>query len=868
MSELPGDARRPDGSVDRFLFATGMECSYPTIAGAGGRVRIDQLEKTFHYQHWRQDLTLVREMGITYLRYGPPSYRVHAGPGRYDWEFTDLVFAEMRRLGIVPIADLCHFGVPDWVGDFQNPDWPALFAQYAAAFAARYPWVRFYTPVNEIYVCAKLSTLAGMWNERAAGDHRAFVTALKHLCRANLLAIEAILKLRPDAVFIQSESAEHFHPGGSDAASRDRAAWENQIRFLSFDLLYSVSPCADICLYLFDNGLTREEYRWFMRHGLGGRIITGNDFYERNEQIVLPGGEMRPAGEVFGWSAITRQYYERYRRPVMHTETNYLDAEQAPRWLWKEFFNVRSLREQGVPVLGFTWYSLLDQVDWDSGLAHDRGVVNPVGLYDLSRQPRPVAAAYRELIRSFGAEPLLPHAPSLGFAVGPPAGDAPPQRPQPKAQHTVAGRPPLSERAAVAIARTADEQIDAAGVAALVREALAHLGGMERFVRPGQTVLIKPNLTIWRTAREGVTTDPRIVAALARLAREAGAGVVQVGECSSCGQVTREIMRITGMERAARAAGAEPVYFDEVEQVEVAIPRGRLIQSIPLPRPLLEADVVIACPKLKTHFLDPVTGAIKLWVGAVRQDTMHRLHRDRVQETVADLLTVTRPDLVVMDAVIAGEGDGPVAVRGRFVGCVLASDDPVALDVIAGDLAGFDGEQMRFPRCAAERGVGVAGRGRIDVLGVPVEVARVELTPAAVDGWADRYPVRVIVGEGVTLEGTLGHFKGFADLWQADRIWDVVVATRGRPTFMIGRAEDPAFEEHLAEGAYVVLDDVALDRYTCDPRVTFIPGSPIGNEMMPAIMAALGVDLPGRAVERMMKAWQALQARWQGITHR
>jgi hypothetical protein len=67
---------------------------------------------------------------------------------------------------------------------------------------------------------------------------------------------------------------------------------------------------------------------------------------ERNEQIIVPGGAAKPAGEVFGWAAITRQYYDRYRRPVMHTETNTLDADAAPRWLWKEFFNVQSLREK------------------------------------------------------------------------------------------------------------------------------------------------------------------------------------------------------------------------------------------------------------------------------------------------------------------------------------------------------------------------------------------------------------------------------------------------------------------------------------------------------------------------------------------
>lgn len=367
-------------------------------------------------------------------------------------------------------------------------------------------------------------------------------------------------------------------------------------------------------------------------------------------------------------------------------------------------------------------------------------------------------------------------------------------------------------------------------------------------------MLIKPNQSVFRSALDGVTTDPRVVAALVRLARSAGAARVLVGECSSCGQVTRETMAVTGMAEAARRAGAELAYFDEAPQVEVDVPWGKLVRRIAVPRPLLEADVVIACPKLKTHFLDPITGALKLWVGAARQDTMHRLHRDTVQETVADLLTVTRPDLCVMDAIVAGEGDGPIANRPRFVGCVLASSDPVALDVVAGDLAGFDGAAMSFPRAAAERGIGVAERARIELLGASLGNARVELVPTTMGDWHQRYPVRVIVGEGVTLGGTLGHFKGFADYWHKDHVWQAIVALRGKPTFMIGRADDPEFERHLRQGPYFVLDDAALPVYKEDPRVVFVPGSPIGNEMMPAIMAALGVDRAGRAAERLLKA--------------
>jgi beta-glucosidase/6-phospho-beta-glucosidase/beta-galactosidase len=206
---------------------------------------VDELAKTFHYDRWREDLALVKGLGLRHLRYGPPYHRVHTAPGAYDWAFVDDVFAELRRLDIVPIVDLCHFGLPDWLGDFQNPDFPTHFAAYARAFAERFPWVQLYTPVNEIYVCAKLSALEGLWNERRRNE-RSFVTALTHLCRANLLAIREILAVRPDAIFIQSESAEHFHAGATDDACRDRTRFENERRFLSLDLVLAHPPSAEM----------------------------------------------------------------------------------------------------------------------------------------------------------------------------------------------------------------------------------------------------------------------------------------------------------------------------------------------------------------------------------------------------------------------------------------------------------------------------------------------------------------------------------------------------------------------------------------------------------------------------------------------
>ena len=406
------------GLAHRFMFATGIENSYPTIAGRdGATVRVDEMAKTGHYGRWREDFALVRDLGLEYLRWGPPYYLVHQGPDRYDWSYADQALAELQRLGITPIADLCHFGVPEWIGDFQNPDWPELFAAYADAFARRYPWLRFYTPVNEIYIAATFSAQFGWWNERLSSD-RAFVTALKHLARANLLAEEAILRARgaQGTFFIQSESTEYFHAEGP--AADDGADFHNQKRFLSLDLCYGVDLRACMYEYLTDNGLTRDEYYWFLRRGRAVKpfCIMGNDYYATNEHMVpAEDGPITASGEIFGYYIITKQYYDRYHLPVMHTETNLADAERAPGWLRKEWANMLRLKQDGVPIIGFTWYSLVDQVDWDTALREDNGRVNPLGLFDLDRRIRPVGEAYRRLISRW--RDILP-AQSLCLGVG------------------------------------------------------------------------------------------------------------------------------------------------------------------------------------------------------------------------------------------------------------------------------------------------------------------------------------------------------------------------------------------------------------------------------------------------------------------
>ena len=394
----------PTGKPGNFMFATGIECSNPTIDN--GRIRRDLLDECGHYERWAQDLALTRDLGLRVLRYGLPIHRVFLGPGRYDWDFADLVMNEMQRLDIVPILDLLHFGLPDWIGDFQNPDLPLLFAGYCGAVAQRYPWVRYYTPVNEIFVTAKMSAKEGAWNEQLKSD-AGFVTAIKHCVAASILGTQAIAARRPDCVIVQSESAEYIHE--AKASPSFETVLANKQRFISLDLLYAHVPDADTLLYLMDNGLTRAEFDWFMAGEPPGYQVMGNDYYGRNEHILKPDGTMCPAEDVWGWYQITKQYYRRYNKPVMHTETNVFDADAAPNWLWKQWINVLQMRDDGVPVLGFTWYSLIDQIDWDTGLTQKNDRVNACGLYDLERKPRPVADAYRKLLDEFGQITIVPH---------------------------------------------------------------------------------------------------------------------------------------------------------------------------------------------------------------------------------------------------------------------------------------------------------------------------------------------------------------------------------------------------------------------------------------------------------------------------
>jgi beta-glucosidase/6-phospho-beta-glucosidase/beta-galactosidase len=249
-----------------------------------------------------------------------------------------------------------------------------------------------------MFITAMFSAQYGWWNERLS-DERSFVTALKNLTKANLMAMHEIIKVQPDAVFIQSESCEYFHP--EDPSCNAKANLLNQKRFLALDLTLGHRPNQLMNTYLTTNGVNKKDLEWYLNNPCPGKFILGTDYYWTNEHTVHPNGSTSASGDLYGYYTIAKDYYNRYHVPLMHTETN-MKEPGAINWLFKQWTNLYKLVCDGIPVLGFTWYSLIDQVDWDTALRENNGNINTLGMYDTNREIRPLGEAYHKLIAQWG----------------------------------------------------------------------------------------------------------------------------------------------------------------------------------------------------------------------------------------------------------------------------------------------------------------------------------------------------------------------------------------------------------------------------------------------------------------------------------
>lgn len=243
-------------------------------------------------------------------------------------------------------------------------------------------------------------------------------------------------------------------------------------------------------------------------------------------------------------------------------------------------------------------------------------------------------------------------------------------------------------------------------------------GGMQSFVSPGDRVLIKPNLLSAKGPERAITTHPNLVEAVAFLVRSCGAEPL-VGD--SPGGAIRGIERVwknTGMQEMAERNGLELINF-EASGLEEVISGS---YTFHIARPVLEADVIINMPKLKTHTLTLLTCGIKNIFGTIpgfRKAGMHKKYPKPAEfsRMLVELFGLVKPALTIVDAVTAMEGNGPSSGSPRKIGLLLASPDAVAVDAVAGDLVGFRRGQIDTTSMADEAGIGTAELGRIRIVG-------------------------------------------------------------------------------------------------------------------------------------------------------
>jgi dTDP-4-dehydrorhamnose reductase len=400
----------------------GLEC---TINRVGDQF-FNQLDRNGHHQR-ADDIARFASLGIRALRY-PVLWECIAPDGlaHADWRWPDERLLALRQAGVTPIAGLVHHGSGPRHTSLTDPAFATQLAEYAGAVAARYPWLEYYTPVNEPLTTARFSGLYGLWYPHGHDD-RTFVQALVTQCRAVVLSMRAIRAINPGARLVQTDDLGKTY---STPEMSYVAGFYNERRWLSWDLLCGmVGPDHVLWNYLTDTGIAPAEILWFRDNPCPPDII-GVNYYVTSERWLDHRPERYPphfagvsAGKGFadietaralatptpGIAPLLEEIWDRYHLPLAVTEAH-IDAcrEDQLRWLLEIWQAAQQVRNNGVDIRAVTVWALLGSFDWNTLVTQSNGHYES-GPFDVrSPEPRPTALAplMREL--SGGEAPSHP----------------------------------------------------------------------------------------------------------------------------------------------------------------------------------------------------------------------------------------------------------------------------------------------------------------------------------------------------------------------------------------------------------------------------------------------------------------------------
>jgi uncharacterized protein (DUF362 family)/Pyruvate/2-oxoacid:ferredoxin oxidoreductase delta subunit len=252
---------------------------------------------------------------------------------------------------------------------------------------------------------------------------------------------------------------------------------------------------------------------------------------------------------------------------------------------------------------------------------------------------------------------------------------------------------------------------------AAVKRAVDLLGGIETFIKPGQRVLIKPNMLKASHPDSAVTTHPEMLRAVITLVRDAGARSI-AGDSPGIG----DLRRVAERSGILAVLDEEGVPLTDLSEA-VTIKNSGRFQRFEIARVTQEADAIINLPKLKTHGMTVLTGAVKNLFGCVPGKRKVQWHfntgvdHEAFVLMLVELAALLRPRLTIMDAIIGMEGNGPGSGDPRMVGVVLAGSDPVAVDVVAGAVVGVSPGALPVIAAAAKARIGTSSLDQVRIVG-------------------------------------------------------------------------------------------------------------------------------------------------------
>ena len=391
----------------------GLECTVNRVQ----EQYFSQMERNGHAARL-DDLERFASLGVSAIRYPVLWERTAPGhPADADWGWSDARLPALRELGVNPIVGLLHHGSGPRHTSLVAPDFPEKLADYAAAVAARYPWVTDYTPVNEPLTTARFSGLYGVWYPHGKDD-KTFVQALLNQCRGTVLAMRAIRAVNPDARLVQTDDISKFY--GTEPMT-ELVEFFNERRWLTWDLLCGrVDPSHALWDYLVSSGANAAQLLWFRDNPCPPDVIGVNyyatserwldhraarypEHYHHDYQGMLYADMETPrvlATPTPGIGPLLAEVWERYGLPVAITEAH-IDSnrEDQLRWLLEIWKAAEQQRLAGADIRAVTVWALLGSYDWNCLVTECRGYYEP-GPFDVrGPEPRPtaLAAMMREL---------------------------------------------------------------------------------------------------------------------------------------------------------------------------------------------------------------------------------------------------------------------------------------------------------------------------------------------------------------------------------------------------------------------------------------------------------------------------------------